>query len=83
MPGHRIFELDLKTSTISEVVLEKKDVNIVPDIDIRTGRIAGTTTQKKGEIKQKEGCLYCTALNAENADKIFHRMLGKPYKKKR
>ncbi len=81
MPGHRIFELNLATGIINEVVPKKQNVTIVPEVDIRTGMVTGTTTQKHGGIIQKEGCLYASALNAANADKIFHRLLNRPYKK--
>ena len=83
LPGHRIFELELKTGIINEVVPEKTNVALVPEIDIRTGRVTGTTTQKHGWITQKEGCLYVSSLNAENADKLFHRLLKRPYTKKK
>lgn len=81
LPGHKYFELELNTSIIRQVFPEKSKIKIVPEIDIRTGEVTGTTTQKSGEIKRKENCLYCTALNAQNADKEFHRMRGLPYKK--
>ena len=83
LPGHRIFELNLATGIINEVKPEQQDAAIVPDVDIRTGRVAGITSQKRGTIKQKEGCLYVTALHAESADKHFHTMLGKKYKKRK
>lgn len=82
LPGHRIFELTLATGIINEVKPEKQNVALVPEIDIRTGRVTGTTTQKHGGISQKDGCLYCTALNPKNADKHFHRLLKRPHKKK-
>lgn len=81
--GHRIFQLELSTGVISEVVPEKQNAAIVPEVDIRTGRVTGVTSQEVGEIKRKEGCLYCTALNGPNADKVFHRMRKIKYTKKK
>lgn len=83
LPGHRIFELELATGFINEVKPEGYSVRIVPEIDIRTGKITGTTTQKEAKIKRRDGCLYVTALRASTADKHFHAMIGKPYKKKK
>lgn len=81
LPGHRIFELNLATGIINEVLPEEENIAIVPEVDIRTGRVFGATSQKKGKIKQKEGCLYVTSLNAKNADRRFHKILNKKYKK--
>lgn len=84
LPGHRIFELDLRTGIINEVLPEKVSVVLVPEIDIRTGRVTGgSTTQKHGGVKRKEGCLYVSALNSRSADKHFCRLLNKPYKNKK
>lgn len=82
-PGHRIFQLELATSIISEVTPEKQNAKIVPEVDLRTGRVTGVTSQEVGEIKRKEGFLYCTALNSANAEKVFFRMRGKKYIKKK
>lgn len=62
-PNHRIFQIDLSTSIISEVV-------------IRYENEIGST-----KIIRRDGFLYCAALNQKNADKKFHQMLGKQYKK--
>jgi len=83
LPGHRVFELNLSTGIINEVKPEKQNLSLVPEIDIRTGLVSGSTTQKRGSVKMKEGCIYTTALNAKNADKHFHRILNKTYKTKK
>lgn len=44
-------------------------------------RIINEIKVEKGD-KGKEGFLYCTALNAKNADKRFHKMLKLKYPKK-
>jgi hypothetical protein len=85
LPGHRTFELELKTGMINEVVPISGDAaQIIPNVNIVTGaKSSGVNTIVKKKIIKREGCLYCTALNAENADKEFHRMLNKPFKKKK
>lgn len=84
LPGHRIFELDLRTGIINEVLPEKVSVVLVPEIDIRTGRVTGkSTSQKVSEVVRRDGCRYVTALNAKNSDKHFCRLLNKPYKNKK
>lgn len=63
--GLRIFELNLSTSIINEVV--ERYSNEVGNM----------------QIVRKDNCLYCKALNQQNADKKFHAMLGKKYKKQK
>lgn len=62
-PNHRIFELNLSTGVINEVV-ERYENEI-----------------GSAKIVRKGGCLYVASLNAKNADKKFHKLLNKKYKK--
>lgn len=70
-PGQKTFELNLKTRLIQEAEYEQVDAEITK---------LGTAIHKKVIIK--DGCLYCVAINASNADKKFMEMLGKKIKKK-
>lgn len=60
MPGHRVWELDLETKLISEATSEV------------TATLDGGVRHK---VIQRPGRLYCSALNAANADKKFMKML--------
>lgn len=68
--GHKLFELNLATRLINEVVLD--------------GGIADFENWSVIHKHQvKDGCLYCTALNPQNADKKFFKMLKLKYPKKK
>ncbi len=64
-PGHRIWELNLDDGLIREVKPERVDA--VP------GEFGHKVVKK---VTMKEGCIYCTALNAANADKKFMKMIA-------
>lgn len=66
-PGHRIWELDIKEGLIREVQL--KDTG---DLDLKRGAM-GARVRK---LVTRDGCLYCSALNADNADKKFMKMIA-------
>jgi len=61
-PGHRVWELDLVDKTINEAKIEEVQ-----------GEYAGGVRLK---VIKKPNCLYCSALNAKNADKQFLRMIA-------
>lgn len=58
--GHRCFEFDLETKMITEAEIEEV---VMPDEN-------GNNVPIK-RVKRKPNCLYETALNARNADRIF------------
>lgn len=65
--GHKLYELNLSTMLMCEVVPEKKD--------------ASYTKAHKGEnaggkkLDMKENCIYTCALNEKNAIKHFNKQL--------
>lgn len=81
-PGQRVFELNLKEAIIREAELDEEYVFVDQNRNLITGDATGVSTRKVKKLVVKEGCIYCVAINAENADKQFHKMLGKKYKKK-
>ena len=64
-PGHKIWELDLVTGFIGEA--EVREV---------VGKIGLHGTAKVHNVIKKPNCLYCSALNAKNADKHFLRAIA-------
>lgn len=71
-PGQKTWQLDLKTRLIQEAEYEQVDAEITK---------MGAAIHKKVIIK--EGCLYCVAINQQNADRKFMAMLGKKIKKQK
>lgn len=65
--GHTLYELDLRTMLIVEAVFES--IN------------AGLNGAVRKKIVVRDNCLYASALNKQNADKKFHKMVGRKYKK--
>lgn len=70
-PGQKMFQLDLSTMIITEAKLTNEKIVVT--------KIGGHV---KRDIVRNENCIYCAALNSKNADKRFHKMLGKQYKPK-
>lgn len=62
-PGHRFFELNVKTLEFIEVFTTDKSISITGD--------------KRSKINMKEGHLYCSALNRKSAEGKFIKMLHK------
>lgn len=75
-PGQKVWEFDLKTRIIQLATFEETNANFVNaskgDFSIRR------------KVLMRDGCIYTCAINAENADKKFFKMLGlkKLYNKK-
>jgi hypothetical protein len=69
-PGQTVYQLDLTTMVITEAVFENEAVVVT--------RLGG---QKKKDVSIQDHCIYCAALNFKNADKRFHKMLGKKFNK--
>lgn len=67
-PGQKIFELNLTTGTITEAEYKNDSVDFIEK-------------SVRGKLIMRENCLYCCAINFKNSDKVFHRILSKPYKK--
>jgi hypothetical protein len=61
--GHRCFEINTATGEINEALFDRKNVHYRI-----TGNISGFV---KKELLVKEGCVYITALNKENALKKY------------
>lgn len=76
-PGQKIFELNLTTAIINEVLPDEKSESI----DFK--KAANNDFSVKRKLTMNKNCIYCCAINAKNADKKFHRMLGKTYKKQK
>jgi len=64
-PGHRVWELDLGEKVIREAEIVR--------VDAKPG-VMGVKVVKR--VNMRPGCIYCTALNAKNADKRFMKMLA-------
>lgn len=79
--GHSVFELNLTTAIIDYAEFKEEKTVILPNVNIFTGKEIGVTHKAVKDIIEKENCIYCTALNFLNADRRFHKMLNKPYKK--
>lgn len=65
-PGHRVWELELDTGLIREGSVERVDVEVGKD---------GRPGDVRRRVMMREGCIYCTALNAVNAEKRFLKMI--------
>lgn len=61
--GHKIWQLELATTAITEV-----------EFDSINYKLKGGTQKN---IITKKGFLYCSALNIENAEKKFKKMITK------
>lgn len=64
-PGHKVWELNIKEGLIREAKIE--------EVTVQLGKLGPV---KRSKVIQKDGCLYCSALNANNADKRFMKMLA-------
>jgi hypothetical protein len=80
-PGQRIFQLELSTGIITQAEFKEEKVVLVPRFCLYTNRQIGVDEKIVRDILEKPGCLYVNATRAEVADKKFHKMLNKPYKK--
>lgn len=74
--GQRVFELNLATGIINEATF--KIENEV--VDFKKAVMGDMSVRRRLQVNKD--CIYCCALNPQNADKRFHKMLNKPYKKK-
>ena len=63
-PGHKAWELCLKTLEFDEVFPEVTGVNMI-------------TKKTERRLQVKDGHIYCFALNKQNAEKRFIKMLHK------
>lgn len=81
-PGQRVFQLELSTGTITQAEFAEEKVVLIPNFCLHTGKQVGTIEKVVRDILEKPGCLYVPATRAEVADKKFHRILNKPYKKR-
>jgi hypothetical protein len=82
-PGQKCYELNLKTMIISEATFDVERVEFVAAVNLFTGLPTNATTRVVRDVIRNDDCLYCVAINHQNADKHFHKMLGKTYKKKK
>lgn len=64
-PGHRVWQIDLTTKIITEATDYEEYVEVK-----KNGR-----SVKRKKLVVKENHLYCSALNADNADKHFIKMI--------
>lgn len=76
-PGQRLFELDMSAYPyiINEVQIVEKDVAIIPDKNIITGQTYGAKTHRIRRYTRVNGRLYVVAINAENADIQFKKLI--------
>lgn len=68
--GQKTYQLELTTMIITEAEFTNEFITMTD--------LGGKVTR---QIKIKDNCIYCVALNFKNADRKFHKMLGKPFKK--
>ena len=65
-PGMKLWELNKKTGKIEQVEFESKNI-------VYTGK---PINHIRYSITQKENCLYCVAINYENAEKKLLKKLS-------
>lgn len=82
-PGQKMWELNLATAIITEAEYEEEVVALVESKNIITGKKNGVTQKIIKKLIRKENCLYWPAVNWHNADKHFHKLQNKPFKKKK
>lgn len=66
--GQKVWQLDLKTMIISEA---KYELGV---LDFKKAQHGDFSTRHR--LVAQENCLYVCAINAKNADKKFHKMIG-------
>jgi hypothetical protein len=76
-PGQRLYELDMNAYPymINEVKILERDVAIIPDKNIITGQNYGVKTKSVRKYTRRNGCLYVVAINPENADHQFKKLI--------
>ena len=67
--GHTCYELNVITGAFNVATFDNEAVEF-------TKAIKGDLSRKK-KLTMKPDCLYATALNVKNAQKVFARMLNK------
>lgn len=76
-PGQKLYELDMNRYpyTINEVEIVERDAAIIPDRNIITGQNYGVKTKTISRYVRRNLCLYVVAINFENADKQFAKLI--------
>jgi hypothetical protein len=69
--GHKFFEINCATGEIKEAEFEDEKVVIVPNVNLITGEVNGSTNVVKRDISCNENCLYIAALNLKSARKKY------------
>jgi hypothetical protein len=69
--GHRCFEFDLKTKIIKEAEIDEVIIKDEKGNDVSIKK-----------VKRKPNCLYETALNKRNADRLFIKRIHQLRKEK-
>lgn len=76
-PGQRLYELDMSSYPylINEVQIIETDAAIIPDKNIITGQNYGVKAHTIRKYIRVHGRLYVCAINPENADKQFKKLI--------
>lgn len=78
-PGQKVYQLDLDTGLITEAEYKKERVELVESINLITDEKMGLVPKIIKDIERKPNCRYWPAINAENANRHFHKLLGVKY----
>lgn len=78
IPGLNVFELNLKTFGVRQIVPMSKEEELVEKRNMITGRLmTGFGSKTKVKYRVKENCLYIQAINSKTASKKFQKHLDK------
>lgn len=76
-PGQTVYEFDLIKETCAPAIIERVDAHV---IDKSKGGMQQDLTIRH-TVKQREGYLYCAALNQRNAERKFAKQIAEFVKK--
>lgn len=76
-PGQTVFEYNLSTDECKPAIIESVDAHLKDNS--KPGMQQDVTIRHT--VKQRDGYLYCAALNQRNADRKFAKMIAELVKK--
>lgn len=77
--GQKVYQLDLTTGLITEAEYKNQRIEFVDNICLLTKAVTGKIEVAKKDIDVKPNCRYWPAINPENANRHFHKLLGVKY----
>jgi hypothetical protein len=83
VPGLNMFELNMQTFAIKQILPTGKDEHISEKRNLITGQIKeGMTSFTRVRYNAKENCRYVQATNLKNATRKFEKFIVKELKRK-